>query len=396
MKVLIIYQYFGGKSTMWSSRIYEMSKVWKSQGVDITIVTAPYSKSDLKPGPFYVSRQNYEDLKLIVVNSADNNTFSFFKRVFNQLIFSFFSIYYALTLKYDIIITSSGPIFVSFSGILAKIIRRKKFVFELRDKWPDGAIELGHITNRHIINLLKRFEKYIYINADLIVAASVGMKNAIKNEGVYKKIFVAPNACDKSFYNSVRNIRTENDINLSTKIFVYFGSIGLMDDVSYLVKGFDEANIQDSLFLIFGDGVEMSKVEDYINEKKVNNIKLMGIVPKQEIFSWLDTSYVSLIAYKSFKSLQDSSPNKLFDSLAFGIPVLHNTTGWIKELVDDNIIGISVNPEIEGSMSQAIKFINDNSEIREKFAKNATNISDKYFNRTNISNEYLKQMQDLL
>ena len=222
------------------------------------------------------------------------------------------------------------------------------------------------------------------------------MKNAIKNEGVYKKIFVAPNACDKSFYNSVRNIRTENDINLSTKIFVYFGSIGLMDDVSYLVKGFDDANIQDSLFLIFGDGVERSKVEDYINEKKVKNIKLMGIVPKQEIFSWLDTSYVSLIAYKSFKSLQDSSPNKLFDSLAFGIPVLHNTTGWIKELVDDNIIGISVNPEIDGSMSKAIKFINDNSEIREKFAMNAINISDKYFNRTNISNEYLKQMQDLL
>jgi glycosyltransferase involved in cell wall biosynthesis len=222
------------------------------------------------------------------------------------------------------------------------------------------------------------------------------MKNAIENEGIHKSIFVAPNSCDKSFFNSEKKIREVRGVNKGTKIFIYFGSIGLMDDVHYLVKEFEEANLSDSVFLIFGDGAERMDVENYINNNKIMNIILMGMVPKHEVFSWLNMSYASLIAYKNYKSLQDSSPNKLFDSLAFGIPVLHNTTGWIKDLVDDHEIGISSNPKNIGEMAKSIKFLCDNPDIREVFSKNAVHISETYFNRRKISNDYLKRMKEIL
>lgn len=380
---------------MWSSRMYEMSKIWESEGEEVTIITAPYAKSDLHPGRNFITKRKYDGLNLIVVNAADNNTLFFFRRVFNQLVFSFFSVYYSLTLKYDIIITSSGPIFVSFSGIVAKFVRKKKFVFELRDKWPDGAIELGHIKNEILIRILKKFEKFIYRTSDLIVAASVGMKQAIEYEGVENNIFVAPNACDISYYNSQKNRINDNFYPAETKIFLYFGSIGLMDDVLYLVEEFEEAKLEDTVFLIFGDGAEKSKLESYIKEKEVSNIILMGIVPKFEVFFWLEKAYVSLIAYKNYKSLQDSSPNKLFDSLAFGVPVLHNTTGWIKDLVNENEIGLSANPNITGDMTACIKFIFDNPDIREIYSKNALEITNKSFNRTKISSDYLRQLHSI-
>lgn len=392
MKLLIVYQYFGGKNTMWSSRIYEMAQYWKNQGAEITVITAPYSKSDLGIQNKFISRHNYDGLNIIVINSQDNNSYSFIKRVYNQFIFSIVSIYYSLTLNYDIILTSSGPIFVSFSGLFSKFFRKKSFVFELRDKWPDGAIELGHIKNRILIWVLKKFEKYIYIKSDLLVAASIGMKNEIFREGYEGNIFVAPNSCDKSFFKDDHKLNYDS----SSKIFIYFGSLGVMDDVQYLVEAFELADIDGAQFLIFGDGVERIKIESYISNRKIKNIKVMGILPKQEVFKWLQLSYSSLIAYKNLPSLQNSSPNKLFDSLAFGIPVLHNTWGWIKELVDTNKIGLSANPESIVDMANSIKYLFNNPDQREIFSKNALNVSKEMFERSKIAEDYFKEMKNLL
>jgi glycosyltransferase involved in cell wall biosynthesis len=396
MKILIVYQYFGGKNTMWSSRIYEMSQYWKNQGAEITVITAPYSKSDLGIQNKFISKYKYDGLNIIVINSQDNNSYSFIRRVFNQFIFSLVSIYYSLTLNYDIILTSSGPIFVSFSGLFSKFFRKKFFVFELRDKWPDGAIELGHITNRLLIWILKKFEKHIYKNSDLLVAASIGMKNEILREGFIGKIFVAPNSCDKSFFNNLAIDDHNFNYDSNSKLFIYFGSLGVMDDVHYLVEAFELASIEGAQFLIFGDGVERNKIESYISTRKISNIKVMGILPKQEVFKWLQLSYVSLIAYKNLPALQNSSPNKLFDSLAFGIPVLHNTWGWIKDLVDSNKIGLSANPNNVYDMANSIKFIYDNPDQREIFSKNALSISKEMFDRSKIAKEYYKEMKNLI
>jgi len=142
LKILVFYQYFGTPSGSWSTRMYEFTRRWVKSGHDVTVVTAPYEKSDIKSKGF-ISNTNIEGVNLIVINSGDSNRDSFMKRGFNALLFSLTACKMALTEPCDVVIASSGPITIGIPALVAKWFRGKKMVFEIRDLWPMGAIELG-------------------------------------------------------------------------------------------------------------------------------------------------------------------------------------------------------------------------------------------------------------
>src|SRR5690554_5099397 len=146
MKILIFYQYFGTPKGKWSTRMYELTRRWVDAGHQVTVVTSPYEKSDIKTDKF-IGKQQIDGINLIIINSADSNRDGFIKRIFKALIFSLMSCYYALTVKCDVVLASSGPITVGLPALLAKWFRGKPMVFEVRDLWPEGAIELGKLNN---------------------------------------------------------------------------------------------------------------------------------------------------------------------------------------------------------------------------------------------------------
>src|SRR5690606_15663153 len=195
MKILVFYQYFGTPKGSWSTRIYELCKRWVQLGHEVTVVTSPYEKSDIKAKGF-ISRQQVEGIKLIVINSADSNKQSILTRVFKACLFSLISVWYALTEKYEVCLASSGPITIRLPMILAKRIRRKKTVCEVRDLWPGGAIELGLLKSNCQKKRALRFEKSCYKKANLIATASVGQREHVSKKAGDKEVIVIPNASD--------------------------------------------------------------------------------------------------------------------------------------------------------------------------------------------------------
>ena len=161
MKVTYLYQYFGTPSGSWSTRVYELTRRWVKKGVEVTVITAPYDKSDIKSKGFIHSTR-IKGVKVIVINSGDSNQYPFLKRVYKALIFSLFSIYFTLKIKSDINIASSGPITIAIPALFAKFFKKTPFVFEVRDLWPDGAIELGLISNKLLKIIGLSFENFIY------------------------------------------------------------------------------------------------------------------------------------------------------------------------------------------------------------------------------------------
>src|SRR5690606_15534418 len=116
----------------------------------------------------FISKMEVDGIHLIVIDSGDSNRMPKLKRMFRAIQFSVISIWYALTLKYDVCIASSGPITIGLPMILAKWFRRKSTVFEVRDLWPAGAIELGIIRAGWQVKLALWFEKLCYRSADRI------------------------------------------------------------------------------------------------------------------------------------------------------------------------------------------------------------------------------------
>src|SRR5690606_9397741 len=165
---------FGTPRGKWSTRMYEITRRWVKQGHQVTVVTSPYEKSDIRAKKF-IERQNINGIDLIVINSADSNRDGIVKRMFKALVFSMMSCYYALIVKCDVVMASSGPITVGLPALLTKWFRRKPMVFEVRDLWPEGAIELGKLNNGLLRNIAIWFEKLCYKNASLVVPCSKGM-----------------------------------------------------------------------------------------------------------------------------------------------------------------------------------------------------------------------------
>lgn len=396
MKILFFYQYFGTPKGGWSTRVYELTRRWVAEGHEVTVVTAPYDKSDIKAEGF-ISHQEVEGIKLIVIDSGDSNRLSLPKRAFRALRFALMSCYYALTRSYDIAVASSGPITIGLPLILAKTLRRKKTVFEVRDLWPSGGIELGLIKAGWQKKTALWFEALCYKKSNLIVPCSPGMEASLNKRFPACKTLVIPNASDLEVFQMEPSLPAHMPEGIGKNfIFLYAGSLGLMDDCSQIVDRM-EALTNEPISLVFvGDGAERLPLEKQAKETGNPNIHFLGLIPKTEVAKWFSMATASFVTFKDFEVLHTSSPNKMFDSFAAGVPVIQSTKGWIKDLIDAERCGLNVDAHDLDTFPQAMLELSRNKDLQKELSRNATRMAKTRFNRDVLSVRYLAALEALI
>jgi glycosyltransferase involved in cell wall biosynthesis len=396
--IVYLYQYFGTPKGSWSTRVYELSKRWIEAGNRVTVITSPYEKSDIKAKGF-ISKQNIEGINVIVINAADSNRNSIPIRAIKAILFALVSIYYALRLKYDVVISSSGPITVGLPMLFARKVRKKSTVFEVRDLWPAGGIEMKKITKWWQIKLALTFEKLCYRNADLVVTASPGQKEYIEQRHEAQGILVIPNASDNDLFGE---ISTESlpDQFLGVKLFTHIGSLGFIHNCILQIKAFEvlerEFKRGDIHLALIGEGAERQMLQDYVNQKGLKNIHFLGLKPKKELPVWVQNSVATLFTTLNNPVQNASSPNKVFDSFAAGIPVIQTTTGWIHDLIEKNQCGINVAPDNPEKLARAIINLTDNNELRVEMCRNARSLALEEFNRDVLAEKYLQALKKVV
>lgn len=398
MKILIIYQYFGTPKGSWSTRFYEFCKRWVSRGVDVNVITSPYEKSDLKTHGL-ISEQVIDGIKLTVINTADNNRKGKIVRAANSILFSIIACYYALTKEYDLLLASSGPITVGLPMIVAKKIRKKKSIFELRDLWPSGAIELGLISNPLLIRLGYFFERLCYESADQVVCASVGQQQNISRRFSSITPVVIPNASDNTLFGS----EPKGDLPpafTNRILLTHIGSLGLIHNVSYWLDVAKEVTIiMKSLpisFIFIGEGAERAFLENRVMNEGITNIHFLGLMPKNDLPVWVHNSYATLFSTLATETQDACSPNKIFDSFAAGIPIIQTSRGWIHELVASHGCGINVpidNPTI--AAQQIVAYL-ENRQLRNQHAQNSKELAIGMFDRELLANKYHQIVTNLI
>lgn len=396
MKILFFYQYFGTPKGSWSTRIYELTRRWVADGCDVTVVTAPYDKSDIKASSF-LSRQSIDGIKLIVINSGDSNKLSIVKRVFRALRFSLVSIRYAMSLDYDICIASSGPITIGLPMILAKKIRGKKTIFEVRDLWPAGGIEMGLIKQNWQKILALYFEKLCYNSSNIIVAASIGQKNHIAERFPCKRVEVIPNASDLDLFGG--DIVGDLPRWLRGKVlFTHIGSLGMIHNTLYWIevaKELSKIDLDGKIQLVFiGDGADKLSLVDKKDKYNLDNLHFLGLKPKSELPLWVKNSRATLFATLENVVQNACSPNKIFDSFAAGVPIVQTSTGWIGEMVENENCGINVSLSTPEITAERILWLAEHKEEAEKMGKNAFRLAQTDFNRDLLADKYLSLIKE--
>jgi glycosyltransferase involved in cell wall biosynthesis len=394
IKILYFYQYFSTSNGSWGTRVHEFTQEWvKNPNVEVKVVTSLYYKSDLKHKGF-ISKENFDGVEVDVLGVKVNNKDGFVKRIYSFLAYSFFSSFYALFGKYDVAIASSGPITVGVPGLIAKWVRRKKLVFEVRDLWPQGAIELGVIKNPILIWLAYRFEKFCYWNADLIVTLSPGMMSEVLLKEPNKKVVSITNAANIELFSSP----CEVDLSIyglkTMQYAVYTGNIGIVNNVEWMVEAaklLTEAKSNIKIVLI-GDGQLQKSLELRKKLEKIDNLIFLPLMPKTQLVGFIQNAMVSLVPLANSPVLATSSPNKLFESLAAGVPVVITTTGWMKEFVEREEVGVYVNPD---SSEDLFKFLmhKDHNEFKNK--NHYTNVANLHFDKKVLAATFLNDLKIL-
>ncbi|MFP4024808.1 MAG: glycosyltransferase family 4 protein [Thiohalospira sp.] len=401
MKILYYHQYFKTRQGSGGTRSYEFAKRLIEKGHEVTIVCARRRFDDLSI-PDTNSIRKYrkgiiEGIKVIQIDLFVRNKDSLVKRAFKFLKFAIVSIKFVFTEKYDIIFATSTPLTIGIPGLLAKFfISQKRFVFEVRDLWPELPRAMGEIKNPIIFRVLKWLEKRIYKSADALIGLSPGMVDGIaKNNISYNKITLIPNGCDLDLF--MTDNQFEKNIIQGCKktdfIAIYTGTHGKANGLSFVLKVAEtlkRLNIHQIKLVLIGDGAEKECLIKKAKELQLNNCIFLNRTSKIEIAKYLSVADIGMMILADIPAFAyGTSPNKFFDYIASGLPVLVNHFGWVADLVIENECGYAYRNDQYLQYAEKLICLNNNKSLCERLSLNARKLAEKEFDRNILSDKFI-------
>lgn len=396
MKILYFYQYFSTPKGAWGTRVYEFAKEWVKKGHEVTVVTAVYVKSDLQPKKF-IDIQYFDGIKVIIINIKIDNKQIFIKRILTFFLYMIISCWYAIVYKTDVVIASSGPLTVGIPGLLSRLARKKKLIFEVRDLLPQVLIELGIIKSTFIKWLVFKFEYLCYKKADLIITLSPGMQQNIFERFGYTHIITIPNASDIELFGKT-TFNHLPDILSNSQYAIYAGNIGHVNNSFLLFRAAIELiqlNRKDIIIVLVGSGQQKEELINKARDEKVKNFLVLDLMPKIELVNLLQNSIASIIPLINNPIFNTSSPNKLFESLACGIPVIQTTQGWIKDLLEQAECGYTISPNSAKELAYKLIQLADNKELRKLLGNNGKKLAVQNFDKHKLAIKMLTHIRKL-
>jgi glycosyltransferase involved in cell wall biosynthesis len=323
---------------------------------------------------------------------------SFFHRVLAFLSFMVSSFWIGLTQKkVDLVWGTSPPIFQGWTAWILARVKGVKFLFEVRDLWPDFAIAVGVLRSPILISLSHWLERFLYKHADRVMVNSPGYIDHVLQRGG-KKVSLIPNGADPEMF-SVEDhgtsFRKQN--NLGNKfIALYAGAHGMSNDLNVVLQA---AKILQSnpgiLFILIGDGKEKVNLQTKAAEMGLPNILFFPPIAKRGMAEALAASDCCIAILKPIDMYKTTYPNKVFDYMAAGKPVVLAIDGVIRKVISEAQCGIFSQPGDPVAMSDAIEqLFKDKAGARQMGIAGRIFVTE-HFHRTSLANRLADLVEEM-
>lgn len=402
MRILYIHQFFATReSSLGLIRSYEFSRRWVEQGHDVTVITSSSRLPEEYSRKLFVNGE-IDGIKVRSVRVDYSNYMSYGRRMRSFVWFTIGATIRALCAgRHDVVFATSTPLTVGVPGWVASALKATPFVFEVRDLWPEAAIQMGAFTRTGLLGTTtKALERFLYRRSAEIIGLSPGMVDGVIAEGIDPEhVHMVPNSSDLDlFHPGPKDTAFIAENGLEGRFVVgYAGAIGPTNAVELNVPGaakvLKDRGRDDIVFAIAGDGKRMPALRQAIEELGLDNIILVGSLPKRDVPRLVGSSDMLMTLFADVPVLAMNSPNKLFDGLAAGKPMLVNSPGWTKDLVEQNEAGVYVPAGDADAMADAVMRIADDTELRERMGGNARRLAEQRFGRDELAERVLGVLQ---
>lgn len=373
MKILYLHQYFKTPQEGGTLRSYHVASAMVAAGHQVDLITA-HNERD-----YLVKRVN--GIRVHYLPVAYQNSFGKWQRIGVFLRFAWKAFRLAKKIKADLCYATSTPLTIGWIAIKLHQLTGLSYVFEVRDLWPLAPYQIGILQKGLMLRYAQYLEKKIYQRADKIIALSQGIADGIAQHVPLSKIEVIPNFSNNQEANIRRKENTKPHqkfhLDPDKKTVAYLGAMGKANHIELLeacVLGV--STLENVQMVMAGTGQYAHRLEALARSHQ--NIHFLGSIDKSATFDLLTLVDVTLTTFLDLPVLGTGSPNKFFDSLAFGCVSFVNNEGWISELIQKHDCGVLFNQE--NFMSQLTHII-ENEARRGAISENSVRVARSFFDK---------------
>ncbi|WP_085299954.1 glycosyltransferase family 4 protein [Cognaticolwellia mytili] len=403
MKIVYFHQHFSTPQGATGIRSYEMAKALIAQGHDVTIVCGSYDAGSTGlSSPFVKGRRQgiVNRIQVVEFELGYANAQSLSQRAKIFLKFSYQSVKYALTAKYDIIFCTTTPLTAALPGIFARWLRRKYFIFEVRDLWPELPKAMGVIKNPFILAMLSGLEWLAYKSANHHIGLSPGITQGIKRHlKTSQNVSTIPNGCDLDIFTTEQLPWQPAGISDTDFLAIFSGTHGMANDLNNVLntaKILKEKQVTNIKILLIGQGKLKAQLEKRAQQEDLEHVIFHDPVDKAKLAQLMKRADLGLQVLANIPAFYyGTSPNKFFDYLAAGLPVLNNYPGWVADLINENHCGIAVPPNSPEDFAQALIFLASQPAQLEKMSINAKLLAQTTFDRKLLAQDFVQCFNDV-
>lgn len=410
MNILLIHQYFLEEDDPGGSRWNEFTRIWTDAGHTVTVLAGMmhYNGSEKRTeykGKYFVKkRQGNVNVWRCHVSEAYNK--SFVGRLWGYFSFMFSALYAGLFKtkgKYDVVIVTSPPLFVGITGYLVSRLRRMPFVFEVRDLWPESAIDTGVLTNKAIIKLAYWVEAFIYKRAKLINVLTPAFYKTLRDKkGIPEhKLVQISNAADFSLSERLladfdrAAFRREHKME-GHFVITYVGAHGVANHLEQVLDAGEVLKDTNVLFLLIGQGMEKERLVKMGRDRGITNVRFLDAVPKADVFRYILASEMGASVLKRVDTFKTVYSNKTFDYMSCKRPILMAIDGVSRELLEDAQAGTYVEPENVSEYNRIIRAYLADPTRTDREGENGYRYARQNFDREVLAARYLEHISSIV
>ena len=401
--ILLIHQAFAALDEPGGTRHHELARYLAKKGERITIIGSPVSYlTGKRKSEQVVWRSRYQDDLGVAILRA--YTYPALHKSFVHRVISFFSFMISSFLiglsvrKVDLVWGTSPPIFQAITAWALARFKGVPFLFEVRDLWPDFAIAVGVLRQPLLIRMSRWMERFLYAHADCVVVNSPGFDDHVRSKGA-KRVVVLPNGADIEMFDphddgdEFRKLHALHD----KFVVLYAGAHGMSNDLGILLEAasFLQRNSEIQIVLL-GDGKEKSALQDRVQRMGLKNVRFVAPLPKSEIPSAIAAAQICVAILKPIELYKTVYPNKVFDYMAAGRPIVLAIGGVIREVLENASAGIAVPPGDPKALAAALLRLFEDRQLAEQMGINGRDYLASHFNRSDLADRLHKLMGDLM
>lgn len=383
MKILFLSDNFPPEVNAPATRTFEHCREWVKAGHEVTVITCfpNYPQGRVYPGykNSLCKTEWMDGIKVVRVWSYMTANKGFIKRIIDFISFSVTSFIAGLFQKCDVIVATSPQFFTALSGRTLHFFKRRPWIMEVRDLWPDSIKAVGAMKESPVLKYFSKEELWCYKSARKIVVVTNSFKREISNKGIpAEKISVVKNGANTDLFKPrAKSPELLKKLGLEgRRVLGYVGTLGMAHKIDFLIDCVKE--LDDYALMILGNGAERDNIKQKIESEGLKNIVLIDSVPKEQVPEYIALQDAALVNLRKSPLFTTVIPSKIFETASMRIPILLGVDGEAREMVEEFGAGLFYEPENKAEFLECLNTLFSSKEIYEACCDGGEKLAEAY------------------